>query len=94
MRESLALFIKHPVICGWWMYGSFHVTAGTGYQVNPNTGVGILFVDLPFWSVVTFDETHRKSLNLEPNDRQSWVWLYSVALGQAMERQYLERKGS
>lgn len=64
IRESLALFIKHAVICGWWMCGSFHVTAGTGCQVNPNTGVGILFVDLPFWSVVTFDETHRNR----------WTW--------------------
>ena len=52
--------------------GGFRVIAAAGCQVNPNTGekvVGILSVDLPFWSVVTFDETHRKSLNLEPNDR-------------------------
>lgn len=52
--------------------GGFRVIAAAGCQVSPNTGekvVGILSVDLPFWSVVTFDETHRKSLNLEPNDR-------------------------
>ena len=54
----------------------FRVIAAAGCQVNPNTEekvVGILSVDLPFWSIVTFAETYRKSLNLEPNDRQGWV---------------------
>lgn len=76
----------------------FCVVAGAGCHVNPDTGeevvVGILSLDLPFWGLVTSEEMHRKSLNLEPNGRQGWVCPYGAALGQATGHQHMQRKCS